>query len=173
MTVTTAGVDAEAFWVAIESHDRAFRRLAYRLTGDAQAMDDVLQSAYIKAFRALPRFEGRSSLKTWLHRIVFNESMDHLRREGRRAHTSLSEVAEPRDARTDPAATAGIRVDLAEALAALPAEQRAAVLLVDAEELSYVEAAEILGVPRGTLASQLNRARNALRTALTVEGEER
>lgn len=154
-------LDAAAFVELLERHDLSHRRLAFRLLGDRDRMDDVLQEAYARAFRALPRFRGDSSLETWLYRIVYNACVDDLRR--RRAHEMLEEwderlVAVP----TEPEE----RLDLAAALASLPPELRAVVLLVDAEGLSYAEAAVVLDMPAGTVASRLNRARAHLQGVL-------
>jgi RNA polymerase sigma-70 factor (ECF subfamily) len=155
-------LDEDAFLAAIREYDVAHRRLAYRLLGDRSRMDDVLQDAYGRAFRALPRFRGQASLGTWLYRIVYNACLDELRRSGARREISLDEWRETRD-RTDDVEQ---RLDLAAALAALPVELRAVVLLVDAEELSYEEAAGVLAIPAGTVASRLSRAREVLRGAL-------
>jgi RNA polymerase sigma-70 factor, ECF subfamily len=155
--------NAETFLAALREFDVSHRRLAFRLLGDAHRMDDVLQEAYARAYRALPRFRGGASLSTWLYRIVYNACLDDLRRSGARKEVSLEEWRESGAERTDDLAE---RLDLEAALAALPIDLRAVVLLVDAEELSYDEAAEILGVPAGTVASRLNRARGALRATL-------
>src|SRR5436309_1979289 len=82
-------MDAEAFVELIERHDVSHRRLAFRLLGDRDRMDDVLQEAYARAFRALSRFRGDSSLETWLYRIVYNACVDDLRR--RKEHQTLEE----------------------------------------------------------------------------------
>ena len=124
-------------------------------------MDDALQEAYARAFRALPRFRGESALETWLYRIVYNACLDELRRSRSRNEVSLDEW--------EPAGheeRAERRLDLEAALAALPLELRAVVLLVDAEGLSYDETAKVLGVPAGTVASRLSRGRDSLRAAL-------
>jgi RNA polymerase sigma-70 factor, ECF subfamily len=156
-------VDADAFVLLLREYDLRHRRLAFRLLGDRERMDDVLQEAYARAFRALPRFRGGSAIGTWLYRIVYNACLDELRRSGARREVSLDEWRERGSSRTD-----GVeeRLDLAAALAALPVELRAVVLLVDADELSYDEAAEVLGIPAGTVASRLSRARDALKGAL-------
>lgn len=156
-------LDADAFVALVRQFDLSHRRLAFRLLGGRDRLDDVLQDAYARAFRALPGFRGRSSLETWLYRIVYNACLDELRRAGRRKEVPLEEW---RESGADRTTAVEQRLDLATALVALPVELRAAVLLVDAEELSYEEAAEILGVPEGTLASRLNRARLALRATL-------
>jgi RNA polymerase sigma-70 factor (ECF subfamily) len=158
--------DGDAFAALVRLHDRMLRALAYRLLGDRQLMDDVLQDAYVKAFRALPRFRAESSVATWLYRIVYNACQDELRRARRSREEPLGEelgsAADPADAVA--------QSDVAAALAGLTPQDRAAVLLVDALGSSYDDAAEVLGVPRGTVASRLNRARPALRAAL--EGSE-
>jgi RNA polymerase sigma-70 factor (ECF subfamily) len=154
-------LDADAFVELVERHDVSHRRLAFRLLGDNGRMDDVLQEAYARAFRALPRFRGDSSLETWLYRIVYNACIDDLRR--RREHETLEEW----DDRLVAAPTAPEeRLDLAAALASLPPELRVVVLLVDAEGLSYAEASVVLGAPAGTIASRLNRARSHLQALL-------
>ena len=154
-------LDADAFLSLVREFDLRHRRLAFRLLGDRDRMDDVLQEAYARAFRALPRFRGGASAGSWLYRIVYNACIDELRRSGARKEISLEEWRE-RGAAPD----VEQRLDLEAALAALPVDLRAVVLLVDADELSYDEAAEILGIPAGTVASRLSRARDALRGAL-------
>jgi RNA polymerase sigma-70 factor, ECF subfamily len=162
-----------AFVALIERHDHSLRRLAFRLLGDRDRMDDALQEAYVKAFRALPRFRARSATSTWLYRIVYNACIDELRRAEARTTVPLDLAAGAADRRDLADALAG-RSALADALAALPQEQRAAVLLVDAEGFDYRAAAEVLGVEVGTVASRLSRARSALRAALSTitEGAE-
>jgi RNA polymerase sigma-70 factor, ECF subfamily len=154
--------DTEEFLALVREYDLRHRRLAYRLLGDRDRMDDVLQEAYARAFRALPRFRGRSGLATWLYRIVYNTCIDELRRSGARKEISLEEWRERGGRRDD----VEQRLDLEAALASLSPELRAVVLLVDADELSYEEAAEVLGIPLGTVASRLSRARDTLKGAL-------
>jgi RNA polymerase sigma-70 factor, ECF subfamily len=163
--------DAEAFATLIERHDRSLRALAFRLLGDSDRMDDALQEAYLKAFRALPRFRGQSTIATWLYRVVYNTCLDELRR-ARRNRTAVLDLTAATTPERDPAEAAGARSALAEALASLAPEQRAAVLLVDAQGLDYRAAAEALGIGVGTVASRLSRARAVLRRALSTEGAE-
>jgi RNA polymerase sigma-70 factor (ECF subfamily) len=162
--------DARAFAAVIDHYDQPLCALAYRLLGDRDRMDDALQEAYLKAFRALPRFRGESSVGTWLYRIAYNACLDELART--QTVVSLDRVREHPDPRPPVAETVPSRHDLSAALAALPPEDRAAVMLVDAQGFDYKAAAEVLGVPEGTIASRLNRARGALRRALDdpIEG---
>jgi RNA polymerase sigma-70 factor, ECF subfamily len=160
--------DHRAFAQIVDHYDHRLRGLAFRLLGDRDRMDDVLQEAYVKAFRALPRFKGDAALGTWLYRIVYNSCIDDLR--ARRVTTSLDEGTEAPATSPDPADVAGDRRDLAAALDTLPLDQRAAVLLVDAYGLDYTEAAGVLGVAAGTIGSRLSRARAALRAVLGADG---
>ena len=163
--------DQEAFAAVIRHYDADLRALAYRLLGNRDRMDDALQEAYMNAFRALPRFRGRSKLGTWLFRIAYNACLDELRRSRRAAQIPLDDVGESSDPRPSVVDAVGSRRDLLAALSQLSPEDRAAVLLVDAQGFDYREAGEVLGVPSGTVASRLNRARAALRRTLTDHGE--
>ena len=160
--------DPQAFTEVVRHYDPRLRALAYRLLGDRAAMDDALQEAYVKAYRALPGFREDAGLGTWLYQVTYRACVDLLRREGRHDAEPLEETWSAPGG--DPAATAASRADLRRALAALPVDQRAAVLLVDAEGLDYDAAASVLGVAPGTIASRLSRARTALRAAL-AEGD--
>jgi RNA polymerase sigma-70 factor (ECF subfamily) len=183
--------DRQAFTGVVRHYDHRLRALAYRLLGDRAAMDDALQEAYVKAFRALPGFREEAGLGTWLYQITYRACLDLQRRESRHRPAPLGGgpgAAAPSGAAAggatadreppatgaaaDPAATAASRTDLQRALAGLPVDQRAAVLLVDAEGLDYDAAVAVLGVAPGTIASRLSRARAALRAAL-AEGETR
>lgn len=157
--------DPEAFIALLKTYDQSLRGLAYRLLGDPDRMEDALQEAYLKAYRGLPTFRGKATLGTWLYRIVYNTCIDELRR-GRAAPGSLDDVFGHADPAPDPAELAVASRDLGFALASLTPEERAAVLLVDSEGFGYDEAAEVLSIPTGTLASRLHRARQTLRRAL-------
>jgi RNA polymerase sigma-70 factor (ECF subfamily) len=159
--------ETEAFMELVRREDHGLRALAFRLLRDRTAMDDALQDAYVRAFRAIGSFEGRSGFGTWLYRIVYRSCVDELRRRGRHDWASLEDVAGA-VAAPEPGVDAAGRLDLADALDALPVDLRASVLLVDAQGFSYDEAAAILGVPPGTVASRLNRARAALRGTLAT-----
>src|SRR5579871_6938206 len=72
-----------AFRVLVERHSRAVFRLAYRMTGNEQDTEDLVQETFLRAYRSLARFQGRSSVRTWLHRIAANCALDLLRRRRR------------------------------------------------------------------------------------------
>ena len=158
--------DGNAFIGLVRHHDAGLRALAFRLLGDRDRMDDVLQETYARAFRALPQFRGCSTFGTWLYRIAYNACLDELERSRRASLVPLHELHDSVDPRADVSDTVSRRSDLARALRQLAPVDRAAVLLVDAQGFDYAAAAEVLGVPAGTIASRLNRARIALRRTL-------
>ena len=157
--------DDHAFALIVRHYDDGLRALAYRLLGDRSRMDDALQEAYVRAYRALPSFRGDSSLGTWLYRIAYRTCLDELDRS-RRVVVPLEHVRERPDPQRSVAENIADRSALAAALAELAPEDRAAVLLVDAQGFDYRSAASVLDVPEGTIASRLNRARAALRRTL-------
>lgn len=162
--------DRRAFAAVVRHYDPGLRALAYRLLGDRTKMDDALQDAYVNAFRGLPHFRGESALSTWLYRITYNACLDELRRS--RPVVPLERARDRPDPRALVADHVIARSSLEYALTQLAPEDRAAVLLVDAQGFGYRQAAEVLGVPEGTIASRLNRARMLLRHTLTerIEG---
>ena len=163
--------DRTAFTQLLQDNDRAMRALAFRMMGSQAAMDDVLQDAYLKAYKSLATFRGDSAFSTWLYSIVYRTSLDAIRRRERRREVGLQTVAErPSQTAATEDRIAAIE-PLEAALAQLSPDHRAALLLVDGEGLSYDEAASILNTQPGTIASRLNRARSAVRS--TLEQDER
>ena len=150
-------------------------RIAHRLLGnDADALDAV-QEGFVKALVHLPRFEGRSSFKTWLLRVVSNASLDLGRRRGRRETISIDAVGldtrEQMEPTSDSMASANLERDdlrrkLQDALQELPPAQRQTFVLHAEAELSYREVAEVLGISIGTVMSRLYYARQRLRDLL-------
>jgi len=160
--------DRAAFSALVQRHDERMRGLAYKMLADRDAMDDVLQEAYVKAYRALGRFKAGSNFGTWLYRITYNACIDELRRR-KRAPMSPDDPVEPASARPGPERVVSAAETVRRALAELPTDQRVTVVLVDGEGFDHREAAEILGVAPGTVASRLHRARAALRRVLGEE----
>jgi len=148
----------------LESLIPALRRFARALARDSEAADDLVQDTMVRALRGEHLFHG-GDLRTWLFTILLN--LDRNRRRGlaRRPVLAAIEDADPPGA----PGTDGSRGDIERGLALLPHEQREVLLLVTLEGLSYREAAEVQGVPIGTVMSRLSRARTALRTH--IEGE--
>jgi RNA polymerase sigma-70 factor (ECF subfamily) len=160
--------DAGAFTKLIGRHDRRLRALAFHVVGDREAMDDVMQEVYLKAFRALPTFKGRAAVATWLHRLTYNACIDELRRARRRLPTEPldDDVVQPQADVPDSGDLLARRDELRAALMELTVGERGAVWLVDAMGFDYGEAATIMGLPAGTVGSRLSRARSALRRML-------
>ena len=127
---------------------------------DADSADDLTQETYLRAFRALPSFQGRSSARTWLLGIARRACADHLRTvvRRRRLDERLAAHAHTGHPHPDPAGQLGA-VDL---VRRLPAERRGAFVLTQLLGLSYAEAAAVEGVPVGTIRSRVARARTDL-----------
>jgi RNA polymerase sigma-70 factor (ECF subfamily) len=137
---------------------RTVYRLAARLVGVAEAAD-LTQEVFLRVFASVGQFRGAAAFPTWLYRVAVNECLRHLR--GRRPRPDrLAE--EPADAGAGPDRVVEQADLLERALAGLAAPLRAVFLLREAEGLSYQEIAAVLGIPSGTVASQLSRARSQL-----------
>jgi len=130
--------------------------------GDREDAADALQDALLSAYRAADRFRGDSAVTTWLHRIVVNACLDRIRRQRARPTQPLPEV----DTTVAPAPDRDMRIDVEAALAQLPVEQRAALVLVDVQGYPVSEAAEMLGVAEGTIKSRCARGRARLAVSL-------
>ncbi|MFB7946767.1 RNA polymerase sigma factor SigM [Kitasatospora phosalacinea] len=165
----TAG-DPDAFGLLVHRHRDRLWAVAVRTLGDREEAADALQDALVSAFRAAAGFQGRSAVTTWLHRIVVNACLDRARRGAVRRAESLDQRPEGTAERAlgsaegaeQHAERAETRREVAEALAELPAEQRAALVLVDMQGYPVAEAAEVLGVPVGTVKSRCARGRARL-----------
>jgi RNA polymerase sigma-70 factor (ECF subfamily) len=155
----------------VRQHDDRLRGLAYKLLGDRHRMEDAMQEAYVRAYRSMGRFRRDAELGSWLYRIVYNACVDELRRSGRRPMpVDAGDVAwDAPSPRPGPERSVHAADSARRALASLPDDQRATVLLVDGEGFDNVTAAEILGVAPGTVASRLSRARAEMRRVLAKD----
>ena len=156
--------EVAAFQVIVDATSVPLVRMAARMLGSVADAEDVVQDAYVKAFRSLTegRFDGRSTVATWLYRIVANATLDALR--GRSRAPAASDL--PVNGSLDGAAFAEARLALAELSAwldGLPPPERAALVLKAVEGLSSAEVAVILGCSEGAVEQRLVRARAALR----------
>lgn len=159
--------DPAAFEEIVRRHRDRLWAVAMRTTGDPEEASDALQDALISAYRRADQFRGDSAVTTWLHRIVVNASLDRLRRRAVRSAQPLPDdndalpgavVADP----VDHMDRREIQLVVTQALAELPEDQRAAVLLVDVEGWSVEDAARMLGCPEGTVKSRCFRGRAKL-----------
>ncbi|MEU7926029.1 RNA polymerase sigma factor SigM [Micromonospora sp. NPDC049801] len=164
--------DRDAFAALFHRHRDRLWAVALRTLGDREEAADALQDALLSAHRAAARFRGDSAVTTWLHRIVVNACLDRIRR--RQAHPT---VPLPDGNRADGSGTGGVEpaapvqdhdtaLVVRAALAALPVEQRAALVLVDVQGYPVAEVARILGVAEGTVKSRCARGRARLAVLL-------
>ena len=170
--------DAELLEQARRGNERSFHelvdrygdelfRLARALLGHTADAEDTLQETFLGAFQSMRRFEGRSSVRTWLTRILVRQAA--LRRRKRNRAVAFPDGSSER-VRTasagDPTDAMDLKVDFEAALQRLSLEHREVIMLRQVQGLSYQEIAGVLNVPRGTVESRLHRARGALRILL-------
>jgi RNA polymerase sigma-70 factor, ECF subfamily len=169
--------DTVAFRVLVERHSRAVFRLAYRMTGNEQDAEDVVQETFLKAFRQIHRFELRSSFKTWLYRIAVNCSTDVLRQRPKMATVVALETAPDEDRPGEAIAAeapppdqvvfgAEIQRKVASALEELSYAERAAFILRHYEGRSIDEIGRTLGLRTSATKHSIFRAVQKMRRAL-------
>ncbi|MES1261174.1 MAG: sigma-70 family RNA polymerase sigma factor [Acidobacteriota bacterium] len=158
-----AAFDAEAM-----PHLTDLFRTALRVTGDRNLAEDAVQEAYLQAWKSFERFESGTNCRAWLFRILFH-CVHHHRRKWFRFPVlkETEEFLEASLTAPEPIPDQLKDEQILEALEQIPQDYKAVVLLVDVEEFAYKEAAEILGVPIGTVMSRLSRGRKLLREQLT------
>ena len=156
--------DTGALDTLLRRHHPRLLALCRRLTGDPTDAEDACQEALVALARGLGRFDGRSAFTTWAYRVTTNTCLDELRRRRRRPVPGLgpAEEAAAASAASDPSDRVAVRLDVDAALAAIPPDFRAAVVLRDLCQLSYEEIAAVLEVPVGTVRSRIARGRAAL-----------
>jgi RNA polymerase sigma-70 factor (ECF subfamily) len=145
-------------------HWRAAHRAAYLVVHDATAAEDIAQDAFLAAIGALDRFDRRRPFAPWLHRIVVNRAVDWARREALRRS-----VADPTPQPDSHIPDAQVGEDMMSALAELPPDQRAVIVLRHLLDYTPGEIARMLELPRGTVNSRLRRALDRLRSTVEVE----
>ena len=161
---------ADDFEALYRAHLGQIYGLCLRLTGQPALAEDCTQECFIAAWRALPTFEGRSQLSTWLHRIAVNTVLAQRRRrpsDALREAGALDEAATEVPDATDAAGT----VDVEAALDRLPQGARDVVVLVGVYGHSHEEAANMLGIATGTSKAQLHRGRRLLAQQLGIAME--
>jgi RNA polymerase sigma-70 factor (ECF subfamily) len=172
--------DEAAFAELVRRHGGRMLAVARRYLANEQAAQDCVQDAFVAAFKALDRFEGRSSLATWLHRITVNAALQTMRRRGYKDEVAV-DPGQPtfdedglRDGPTELTALgadellarADVRAEVRAAIDRLPASYRNVLLLRDIEGLSIKEVADMLDVSENNAKVRLHRARNALKKEL-------
>ncbi|MHA6806248.1 RNA polymerase sigma factor SigM [Salinifilum ghardaiensis] len=154
------GGDPHAFSELFRRHRERLWAVALRTMRDPEEAADALQDAMLSAFRNAASFRSESQVTTWLHRIVVNACVDRMRRRRARPSVPLPETGQGEPAvQRDDFAVQDTRMEVRDALASLPEDQRAPVVLVDVEGYSVAEAAAMLGVASGTVKSRCARGR--------------
>ena len=168
-----AGEEIPTWEEVARQYGRFLYSVAYRLTGNADDAQDLVQEVLLRVRRGLGTYRP-GSMEGWLSRIATNVFLDEMRRRGRRPVQSMPaniDLAAPPALPADQALAAEVLDDDVQvALSGLPEEYRVAVVLCDVVGLSYSEIAEALGVPSGTVRSRIHRGRALLRDALTGGG---
>jgi RNA polymerase sigma-70 factor (ECF subfamily) len=166
--------DVAAFTLLVRRYEERVYNLAYRMTGNPSDAADVAQEAFMAAFEGLGRFRGDAAFYTWLYRIAVNKALMHRRtRDMRPEFAASADDASPLDAAGDPADGPEDRAlsnersaAVQDAIARLPEDYRAIIVLRDIEGFEYEEIADILTIALGTVKSRLHRGRLLLREAL-------
>ena len=162
LVARAAAGDRAAFAALVQAHQGYLRKLLGRVCrGDQARADDLAQEAFVRAWRALPKFRGEARFRTWLTRLAYSALAAE-----RPALPRVDEPPPDLDAHSDFAPGADWRIDLDRALAVLSEPQRHALLLCYGADLSHAEAAQVLGWPLGTLKTQVLRAKARLRAQL-------
>ena len=159
--------DPDAFGALVERHAGSARRVARAVLDDPHAADDAAQEGFLAAWRAIDRYDPRQPFAPWLLRIVMNEARDLRRKRGVRATSDIPLGYRAPGRGPEGEANAALIGDrLRTALAGLPERQRMVVVLFDAEGWAHAEIGGLLGIPEGTVRSELFHARRALRRSL-------
>jgi len=162
--LSRSGRPAEALALVLQAYRRKVFALAFSFLRDRDAAEDVTQEVFVKLWRALPRYDGRASLSTWIYTITRNASVSALR-----ARRNVSSLDDPQVLQAVEESTADVsedagadRASLLRLVESLPERQRQVVILFYMDERSHEEVSEMLAMPVGTVKTLLHRARARL-----------
>ena len=166
-------MDDETFSSIVEQYTDYAYNVAYRMVNNPADADDVVQDAFLSAYRARDRFRGDAQVTTWLYRIVVNAALQRIRKERRPQRISQVSVEDVEVVDWSPGPESQtlndeLREKLEEAIGELPVDLRTAVVLRDVQQLSTEEAAEAVGVSVSAFKARLHRGRVALRSQLSA-----
>jgi RNA polymerase sigma-70 factor, ECF subfamily len=161
VTRAVAG-DRRALEQLLDRHADRIHAVCRRIVTHPEDALDATQEAMIAIARGITRFDGRAAFGTWCYRIATNAALDELRRKRRRPLPAHPDVPEPAATASAPDDVVAARLDVDAALAEVPEEFRAAVVLRDLCDLDYAEIAEVLDIPPGTVRSRISRGRAIL-----------
>ncbi len=162
--------DLRAFGELVDAHQPSVRAFLRRLTGNAADADDVAQEAFARTWEVLHRFDGASTLRTFICGVAVMY-WRRSRRSNTRRQAREDAYADLADADAEPYARAAQRLALRRAMDQLPEDQRAALALCLGQDFTHAEAAEVLKLPLGTVKSHVARGRARLRAALDLDAE--
>lgn len=178
--IRAANGDAQAFEALMLLHQNSIFALCLRMMGQRQDALDMAQEAMLRVYRSLGNFKAQANFGTWVYRITTNVCIDELRRRKRKEALSLDALSENGFEQEGEAQSPEqeflrleIREELAAAIAMLPEDQRAAVVLRDVQGLSYEEVAQSLSINLNTVKSRISRGRQRLRKILQKTGEQK
>lgn len=173
--------DRRAFGRLVALHQRRIYPCAVQMLGAGGDAEDAVQETFVRAWRAIDRFDGRSQLSTWLYRICVNVCLNHIRKRKRHVASDIADPripepsADPTQGATDPRHALEARqlsARIANALEGLSETLRTTVILVLVNGMPQKEAGEVLGCSEGTIAWRIHEARRRLRIALAEEADE-
>ena len=176
--------DIDAFEVLVKRHQKKMLNIVYRITGDYDDACEVVQEAFLSAYRALNKFRGDAKFSTWLTGITVNHAKNRLRQTQSRSYHEVVSIDDPVETESgqlayDPPAQEisaieqleqkEVQQKVQECIGGLDKDQRQVLVLRDIEEFSYDEIGLILKIPGGTVKSRLSRARDALKDCLKMK----
>ncbi|OPY79136.1 MAG: ECF RNA polymerase sigma-E factor [Syntrophorhabdus sp. PtaU1.Bin153] len=171
----------DAFEILVERHQKRMLNVAYRMTGDYEEACEIVQEAFLSAYKAIRKFRGEAAFVTWLTRITINHAKNRLKQINARSHCEGPSLDDPVETETgllardvhSPEAPAieqleqkEIQVKVQKCVNSLDNEYREVLVLRDIQGFSYEEICDILQLPGGTVKSRLFRAREAIKTCL-------
>ena len=176
--------DIDAFEVLVKRHQKKMLNIVYRITGDYDDACEVVQEAFLSAYRAIKKFRGDAKFSTWLTGITVNHAKNRLRQTQSRSYHEVVSIDDPVETESgqltlDPPSQEASAIEqleqkevqekVQECIGGLDKDQREVLVLRDIEEFSYDEIGRILKIPDGTVKSRLSRARDALKDCLKMK----
>jgi len=170
--------DVLAFEKLIEDHQKKVYNIAFRFMGNSEDASEVAQEAFIRVYKSIKNFKGKSSFSTWLYRIVVNICMDEMRKRNKQNIVYIDEITQTEKGEYRHEIESGeespqqqveineTRNEIYAAINSLSDEHKAVIVLKDIQGFSYEEIAGMMKCPEGTVKSRLNRARSILKDIL-------
>lgn len=170
LAAKAAGGCRSSFAALLDRHYDRIHRQAWRMAGSREVAEDIAQDVCVKLARALVGYRGDAAFSTWLHRITYTTALDHLRIGQRTVSVDPSDIVRLVDRTDSVVPPDGTDSDgLWRAVRALPPQQRDAVLLVYAEDMSHADAAEVMGCSEKTVSWHVHEAKKKLKNLLKVQ----